>query len=161
MSEPQSVRTPTWLTLAPAERMRFRANPSSNVLLAGIVAGFLVLVVGSIGFAAIDAVDIGRRVTLAMVVSITCFTGGCFLVIRRREYVLTTNRACVAVGLRSKTVTAIDLESVDDVVLAQSRWHRWVNAGDLRFVANGEAILTFRFVENPRAVRERARMLVD
>lgn len=85
MSELQSVRTPTWVTLAPAERLRFREHPSSNVLLAGIIAGFLILVVKSIGCAVIDAVDIGRRVTLAMVASITLSTGGCFLVIRRRE----------------------------------------------------------------------------
>lgn len=160
MSESQPVRTPNWLTLAPTERLQFRAHPSSNVLLAVVVAGFLVLVVGSIGFAAVGAVDVGRRVTLAMLASITLLAGGCFLGIRRREYVLTTDRAYVAVGLRSKTVTAIDIADVDEVVLARGRWRRWVNAGDLRFVANGEAVLTFRLVENPRAARERARTLV-
>lgn len=74
---------------------------------------------------------------------------------------LTTDRACVAVGLRSKTVTAVDLEDVDDIVFDQSRWHRWVNTDGLRFVASGEAIRTFRFVENPRAVHERTRTLVE
>lgn len=160
MSDPQSVRTPNWLTLAPAERMQFRARPSSNVLLAGIVAGFSVLVVGSIGFAAVGAVDAGRRVTLAMLASIALFTGGCFLAIRRREYVLTTERACVAVGLRSKAVTAIDLEDVDEVALTRRRWHRWLNAGDLRFVANGDEVLAFEFVEDPRFVYDRALNLV-
>lgn len=149
------------MTLAPAERLRFRARPSSNVLLAGIVAGFAVLVVCSIGFAAVGAVDVGRRVTLAVLAGIALFVGGCFLVIRRREYVLTTDRACAAVGLRSKSVTAIDLDDVDDVVLARHGWRRWVNAGDLRFVADGEVVLTFRIVDDPRVVHERAQALVS
>lgn len=156
MNNPQSVRTPNWLTLAPAERVQFRARPSSNVLLAGIVAGFSVLVVGSIGFAAVGAVDVGRRVTLAMLGGIALFTGGYFLAIRRREYVLTTERACVAVGLRSKTVTAIDLEDVDEVAFTRRRWHRWLNAGDLHFVVNGDEALTFESVENPCFVYDRA-----
>lgn len=137
MNDPQSVRTPNWLTLAPAERMRFRADPSSNVLLAGIAAGFAVLVVGSNGFAAVGAIDVRRRVILAMLASLALFIGGSFLSVCRREYIPTTERACVAVGLRSKTVTAVDLGDVDTVVVVQSGWCGWVNAGDLRFVANG------------------------
>ena len=155
MNDPQSVRTPNWLTLASAERMQFRARPSSNVLLAGIVAEFSVLVVGSIAFAAVGAVGVGRCVTLAMLAGIALFTGGRFLSIRRREYVLTTDRARVAVGLRSTAVTAIDLEDVDEVALTRRRWHRWLNAGDLRFVANGDEVLTFESVEDPFFVYDR------
>lgn len=160
MNEPQSVRTPKWLTLAPDERVRVRATPSSKVLLAGIVTGFLLLVVGSIGFAAVGAVDVGRRVTLALLAIIVLFVGGSFFAIHRREYVLTTDRACIAVGFRSKTVAAIELQEVDEVALVRSRWHRWLNAGDIRFAANDGEILTFGFVENPRFVSERALDLV-
>lgn len=155
MSDRQSVRTPAWMTLAPGERVLLRARPSTNLVLAGVVGGFLLITVGALPFVAANAVTAGRRVTFALVVFVLLFVAVIFLLIRRREYVLTSERASVAIGVTSKEVRSVDLDDVREVSLEQGRWKRWANVGDLRFVTDGGEDLAFGFVGNPHFVYER------
>lgn len=144
------------MTLAPDERVLLRARPSTNLVLAGIVGGFFLIIAGALPFIALGAPDAGRRVTFALVVVVLLAIAGSFLLVRRREYVLTSERAAVAVGLRSKEVRSVDVDDVRDVSLEQRTWHGWTNVGTVRFVADGGEHLEFDHVEDPHFVYERA-----
>lgn len=156
MSETQSVRTPAWMTLAPGERVLLRARPSTSLVLAGVVGGFILIIAGALPFMVLGAADAGRRVTLVLVIVVLIVVAGCFLLIRRREYVLTSERVSVAVGLRSKAVRSVAVDDVRDVSLVQRRWHGWTNVGTIRFVADGDEDLSFDLVADPHFVYERA-----
>lgn len=153
--EERNVPTPTWLTLARGERVQFRTQPSANLLLAIIVVGFVVLVLGSMPFAYLEMAELGYRVSLLIIAGVMMATLVGFMVIRGREYVMTTERVCRAVGPTSKRVTTVDLDRVDDVVLEQPAWQRWLGVGTLTFVTDDDS-LHFELVENPQFVYERA-----
>lgn len=154
--EERNVPTPTWLTLSRGERVYLRVKPSANVLLAIIVSGFVALVLGSIPFAYLGMAELGYRVSLLIIAVVMIGTVLGFLVIRGREYVLTSERVCRAVGPTSKQVTTVDVDRVEDVVLEQTTWERWLGVGTLTFVTDDDESLEFDLVENPQFVYERA-----
>lgn len=154
MNEPQAVRTPTWLTLAPAERVLLRTRPSTNLVLASVVGGFLLITLGSLPFIAVSAVDTGRRATFALAALVVLLVLGSFLFVRHREYVVTSNRVAVARGLQSKDVRTVDVENITDVSVAQRRLLGLVNLGTVRFETNGGDPVEFSLVERPSAVYE-------
>lgn len=154
MSDTQSVRTPTWLTLAPDERVLLRTRPSTNLVLASVVGGFLLITLGSLPFIAVSAVDAGRRVTFALAGLVILLVLGSFLLVRHREYVVTSKRVAVAEGLRSKTVRTVAVEDVTTVSVAQRRLLGLVNLGTVRFETAGGEPLEFSLVERPSAVYE-------
>lgn len=155
MSEPQSVATPTWLTLDRDERVLLRASPSTNLIMAGVVGGFLLITLGSLPFIYLGAVDAGRRTTFALSGLVVAVVLWLFLRITRREYAVTNKRVTVATGLRSKDVRSVDVDDVTEVSLEQDRWQRWLSVGTLRFVTpHGE--LDFAQVGSPHFVYERA-----
>lgn len=156
MSQTQSVRTPAWMTLDTDERVLLRAEPSTNLLMAGVVGGFFLITLGSVPFIAFGAVDAGRRTTFALVGLVVLAIVLIFLRIRRREYAVTNKRVAVATGLRSKEVRSVDVEEVADVVLEQGRFHRLLSVGTLRFVTYGGEDLSFDHVGSPHYVYERA-----
>lgn len=140
--------------------MRFRANPSANLLLAIIVAGFVGLVVGSVAFATAGNPELGFRVSLLLVAILMIGIGVGFLAIRGREYVLTTERVCRGVGPTSKRVSTVDLDRVEDVVLEQPTWQRWLGVGTIRFETDDGDTLTFYLVDNPQVVYDQALSLL-
>lgn len=156
MSEIQSVRTPSWMTLDPDERVLLRASPSTNLLMAGVVGGFFLITLGSLPFIAVGAVDAGRRTTFALTGLVVAVVVWLFLRIRGREYAVTNKRVAVAVGLREKAVQSVGLEEVDDVRLERSRIQRWLSVGTLRFDA-GDDEIAFAFVGSPQFVYDRIR----
>lgn len=156
MSERRHVPTPSWLSLSPSERMRLRASPSANLLLVIIVVGFVVLVAVSMVVAQFGTVRLGFRVSMGIIGFTMAGVAIGFLVIRGREYVLTTERACRAVGPTTKQVTTIDLDRVADIALEQPAWQRWMGVGTLEFVTHDGESLRFELVEEPQFVYENA-----
>jgi len=142
------------MTLDAGERVWLRATPSTNLVLASLAVGFVLLVAMSVVVGTLTDLATGRAVSFAVLVLIVALLVTASLVTRRREYVLTSDRACVATGLRSKRVSAIAIENVRDVRVEQSTWQRWVDIGDLRFVADDGTAVRFAFVDDPAALQE-------
>lgn len=160
MNEYGNIPTPTWLTLAPAERMQLRAHPSANVLLAIIVVGFVALVVCAIGFSSAGMAETGIRVSLLLIAFLMIAIAIGFLIVQGREYVLTSERVYRAVGPTSKRVRTVELDRVEDVVFEQPSWQRLLGVGTIRFeIADGESV-TFDLVEHPQVVYEHALKLL-
>lgn len=157
MSLPSHVGSPEWLTLAPDEQVRIRARPSKNLLLVTFVVGAVLLFALGV-VAAVFTIDVetGRLVSLVVLVFVFVLTGSVYLLTRRREYVVTSQRVCEAVGLTSKEVTSVDADDVRDVAVEQSGWQARFDIGSLRFVTDDGTTIRFAFVENPLAVYERA-----
>lgn len=151
---------PEWLTLDDGERVWLRASPSRNLVLAALTAGFVLLLVMSVSVSAMNDPGTGRAVSLAVLLLIVGLLVTAYLLIQRNEYVLTSERVCAGVGLRSKRVTAVDLEDVHDVTVEQSSWQRLMNVGSLRFVVDGKD-LTFALIENPAYLHQQALQFVD
>lgn len=144
------------MTLDTDERVLLRADPSTNLLMAGVVGGFFLITLGSVPFIALGAVDAGRRTTFAITALVVVVVLWIFLQIRRREYAVTNKRVSVATGLRSREVRSVDVAEVTDVSLEQNRWQRWLSVGTLRFVTDGDDDVAFDFVGSPHHVYERA-----
>lgn len=153
-------RPPEWLSTATDERVLLRAEPSKNLVLAALTAGFVLLLAMSVLVSALSDLRTGRAVSFAGLVVIVGLIVGASLVVQRREYVLTDERACVGVGFRDERVASIDLADVEGVTVEQSVWQRLVNVGTLRFVGV-DRDLAFSFVEEPLRVHARVLGAVD
>lgn len=157
MSLPGHVGTPDWLTLKTDERVRLRARPSKNLLLATLVFGTVLLVgVGVVAILVDVDVDDARRLSSLVLVSVFVLTGAVYLFNRRHEYVVTSHRVCAAAGLTSTEVTTVDLDDVDEVTVEQTGWQALLDVGTLEFVTSETDTLRFSFVENPQWARDRA-----
>jgi uncharacterized membrane protein YdbT with pleckstrin-like domain len=149
------ARSPEWLPLGSDERMQLRAEPSRNLVLASLTVGFGLLIAMSITVSFFVDNRTGRLVSLAVLAVIVGLLFGAYLVIQRREYVLTDQRAYAGVGLREKRISSVDLAAVKSVTVEQSRWLQLVNVGTIRFAAGADADdLAFSFVEDPRTVQQ-------
>lgn len=153
-------RAPEWLSLAAGERVLLRAEPSKNLVLAALTAGFVLLLAMSVLVSALSDLRTGRAVSFAGLVAIVGLIVGAYLVVQRREYVLTDERVCVGVGLRDERVATVDLGDVEAVTVEQAVWHRPVDVGTLRFVT-GDRDLAFSFVETPHRLHEQVLGVVD
>lgn len=155
-------RPPTWLALEADERVLVRARPSTNLVLAGLVLGVVLMVVMAVGVGFFAGLTTGRRVSFSVLILIVCIITGAFVVTKRSEYVVTSRRACSAVGVTDKRVREAPLRAVRDVSVEQSTWQRVFDVGTVRFVADGEhADISFRFVENPMDLQRRLLQFVD
>jgi len=156
MSETQTVRTPSWMTLDPDERVLLRTGPSMNLLMAGVVGGFFFITLVSIPFIIQGAVDAGRRSTFTASALSMVAVVAIYLVVRNREYTVTSKRVSTASGIRDREVTSIDVEDIDEVELVQDWWHRLLSVGTLQFVTEDDEELRFGLVGSPHFVYERA-----
>lgn len=156
MGESQSVPTPSWLRLAPDERVLVRARPSSNLLMGAAVGGFFLITLGAVPFIAVSAVDTGRRVTFALTGLVVVVVLAVFLLTKHRAYAITDRRVAVAVGLADPSVRTVDLEEVREVSLDQGRLGQLLGVGMLRFQCRATEDLAFTLVGNPHGVYERA-----
>lgn len=153
------VRSPEWLPLEADERVRLRAEPSRNLVLVSLTLGFVLLIGMSLVVSFLVDIRTGRLVSLAVLGIIVGLLFGAYLVIQRREYVLTDRQAYAGIGLREKRISSVDLDAVESVSVEQSRWLQLVNVGTLRFATDADADtdatdLAFSFVEDPRAVHQ-------
>lgn len=151
---------PAWLALDGDERLWLRASPSRNLVLAALAVGFVLLLVMSVAVSAMNDLGTGRAVSLSVLLLIVGLLLAAFVATKRAEYVITSDRVCAAIGLRSKRVETVPVERVRAVTVEQSTWQRLANVGTLRFVGDGEE-LTFSLVGNPRFVQEKAFEIVD
>lgn len=152
---------PEWMTLDADERVRLRSAPSTNLVLASLTAGFALLIAMSITVGFFTDLATGRSVSFAVLVLIVGLLLAAYTVIKTREYVLTSERACAGVGLTEKRVSSVDLKNVRDVTVGQSEWQRPLNVGTVRFVTNDGEPVEFRLVENPATVYRRILQVVD
>lgn len=154
MSDARHVGTPEWLTLSPGETVHLRAGPSKNLLLAGIGAGMVLLVLVSIVVASLGEIGTGRALSFVVVVLVVVILAGTYAFVHRWEYAVTSERACIATGLRSRERRSVRLEDVEEVRVDQSHWQRLVSVGDLSFVTE-EGSVRFALVGAPYRAQER------
>lgn len=139
---------PEWLELDDGERVWMRASPSRNLVLVALAAGFVLLLVMSVAVSAMDDLGMGRAVSFAGLLVIVGLIVAAFLVTRRNEYVLTSDRVYSGRGLGTKRVRSIGIDEIHDVTIEQAWWAKLASVGTLRFVAEGDDI-AFALVENP------------
>lgn len=152
---------PEWVTLDSDERVWLRATPSSNLVLASLAVGFVLLIAMSVLVSFFTDLATGRVVSFAVLVLIVALLVAAYAVTKRREYVLTSERAYAGVGLTEKRVSSVELTDVREVTVEQSDWERVLNVGSLRFVTDGDSQVTFALVENPAHVYQQVRQFVD
>lgn len=146
--------TPDWLDLRPDEQMVLRAAPSSNLVLASLVFGVLLMLTMAVVVGFLTSLTTGRQVSFVVLVGIVSLIAGTFLITKRREYVVTTARVCTAVGLTDERVTERPLEAIHDVTVEQSGWQQLFNVGTLRFVTDSDE-LRFSLIEDPTGLQSR------
>lgn len=147
--------SPPWLSLEADEDVWFRVAPSRNLLLASLLVGFVVLTAMSVLVSVFTTLATGRTAMFTVLLLILTIIAGVYIWIERRKYVLTSDRACVRVGLLSKHVSSVPIEDVRDITVEQAGWQQHLNVGSLRFVTNDEAeTVAFVLVEDPQAVYE-------
>lgn len=154
MSE-STPRTPEWLSLAADERVWLQTGPSRNLLLVSLGAGFMFLTGMAILASVFTDLATGRLLMFSALLLVLVTVTGVFVVLERREYVLTSDRVYVCVGLLSTRVSSVALEEVRDITVEQSGWQHRLNVGSLRFVTSDDADpMTFALVEDPQSVHE-------
>lgn len=144
------------LSLDRDEQVVLHTTPSENLLLAGLTIGFIVLSGTALVVGTVASLSTGRTVSLAVLVIVLVCLVAVYIVIARREYVLTTERACATVGLVSRRVSSVRLSEVRDVAITQSGWQGLLNLGTLRFETDDETVsLEFALVDDPASVYDR------
>lgn len=156
MSPPREAPASAWTAPPAGEEVLVRTAPSKNLVLAAFGLSAVVVVVGS---AVLAAASVGPRVgrlgSLAMLGAATAPIAGAFLRTRRREYVVTTDRVSVRVGLWRPVVTELPLDAVEEVTYHRSGWNRVAAVGTVRFHGAGRTV-SFAGVENPHRLYERS-----
>lgn len=152
---------PEWLSLEADERMWIRATPSGNLVLGSLTVGFVAILVMSIGVSFFTSLETGQLISFVVLLLILALLAATYLVINRREYVLTSRRAYAAIGLSSKSVRSVDLDDVRDVTIERSGWRGWLNVGDLQFLTEEGDEIRFALIENPEWAYERALESID
>lgn len=160
MGTPEGT-TPDWLDSRSDEYVLLRASPSPNLVLASVIFGVLSMVAMALLVGFVTGVRTGRRVSFVVLVLIVALLAGAFLVTKRREYVVTSQRVCTAVGLTDKRVTAYPIERIRDVTVEQSGWQQLFNVGTVRFASDADGGVAFQLVENPAGVQQRVLQFVD
>lgn len=150
---------PEWVTLADGERVWLSVQPSRNLVLAALTVGFALLLAMSVAVSAMSDLSTGRAVSLTVLLLIVGLILAAFLVTRRREYVLTSDRVCAGVGFRNKRGESLAVEDVEDVVVDQTTWQQLANVGTLRFVGDGDE-LDWPLVGNPAYLQQQALQFV-
>lgn len=155
-TQTQSVRTPVWMVLDRDERMLLRTGPSMNLLMAGVVGGFLFMTLVSVPFILMEAVDAGRRATFASAGLSMVLLVVIYLWIRNHDYAVTSKRVSAASGLRDTDVASVDISDVEEVELVQEWWHNVLRVGTVEFVTERGEAVSFDLVGSPHFVYERA-----
>lgn len=151
---------PEWLVLEGDEQVLVRTTPSSNLVLASLVVGTVALFGMALVVSFLTTRQTGRLISLTVLLGIVGLLVAAFLITRRREYVLTSERVCAAVGFLDKEVTTVPVGRVGDVTVEQSWWQQLFQLGTLHFAAGGEGV-SFRLVENPATLQQRVLQYVD
>lgn len=156
MAEPGDALAADSTTPTSGAEVLIRTAPSKNLVLAAFGFAAVVVLVGSVVLAA-ASIDprVGRVGSLAMLCVATAPIAGAFLSTRRREYVVTTDRVYVRVGLWRPGVTELPLEAVEEITFHRSGWGRIASVGTVRFHGAARTV-AFTGVENPHRLYERS-----
>ena len=155
---------------AGAEETLWRGTPSPKVLI-GRVAGLLLIVVAVPLLARLLAsftadlaaqskiVAAGWWITAAIFVVQLIRLGIALLRIRSTLYTITNQRIIIERGVLSKSVSEIDLRTIDDTQFFQSFMHRLLGIGNVTLVSADRTMPTFVLhdLPDPRAMRETIR----
>lgn len=150
---------PEWVNLGDDERVWLRVRPSRNLVLVALTVGFALLLAMSVAVSAMSDLTTGRAVSLTVLLLIVGLILAAFLLTRRREYLLTSERVCAGIGFGNKRGESLAIEDVDDVVVEQSTWQQLANVGTLRFVGAGDE-LAWSLVGNPAYLQQQALQIV-
>jgi uncharacterized membrane protein YdbT with pleckstrin-like domain len=142
-----------WVALGPGEQLRLATEPSAKLVLAGLGVGSVLVVAMSVGVEFVSDLATGRVVSLATLVFVVLLVGSAYAVVRTRQYVLTSDRALVAVGLRRKRTTTLALDAVEEVRVRQPTWQRLLGTETVELVAGDGRTIEFGLVANPRDLR--------
>lgn len=152
---------PDWLDLDGDERVLVRARPSSNIVLASLIVGLILMFTMAVVVSFVTTHRTGRLLSLGVLLGIVGLLVLAFLVTRRREYVLTSHRVCSAVGFLEKEVTSVPVGRVCDVTVQQSWWQQLFQVGTLHFALDGGDGVSFQLVEDPSTLQQRVLQFVD
>lgn len=152
---------PEWVTLSSDERVWLVTSPSTNLVLASLGVGFVLLVVMSVGVGFTASLETGRVVSFVTLVGIVALLVGAYGLTSTREYVLTSDRALVGVGLRNKRISSVELEAVEDVEIRQGGWQRPLDVGCVRVVTADGSAVEFRLVGSPADVAREIQRVTD
>lgn len=150
---------PEWVALDGDEEVRFVVSPSRNLVLASLGLGFGLLIAMSVGVGFFTDLATGRAVSFVTLVFILVLIVGAYGLIKTRQYVLTSDRAIVGQGLRTRRQSAVDLDIVDDVRVDQSSWQEFLDVGTVRLVTTRGTSVEFALIERPDEVGQHVRQL--
>lgn len=156
MTEPGAALAPDRTRPTSDEEVLVRTSPSKNLVLAAFGLAAVVVFVGSAALAS-ASIDprVGRIGSLAMLCVAAAPIAGAYLRTRRREYVVTTDRVYVRVGLWRPVVTELPLEAIGEVAYYRSGWGWVASVGTVRFHSAARTV-SFTGVENPHRLYERS-----
>lgn len=149
MSNSTAVGSPQWLSPASDERVSLRAAPSGKLVLAALGGAFAIQVGTVFLIGIVEELRTARLLMKGMVVLTLGMLLFAYVIVLRRDYVLTDARAYVGVGVLSKRIESVELDRVEEIDIDQPAWQPWVQIGTIRFVTSEGEVLTFAFVENP------------
>lgn len=153
-----------------AEETLWRGSPSWRVLIGKVIAMVLTVIVipFAAGFVASHTADIemsarvskiGWWVTaLLLLIQLVGFLLA-MLRLQSTLYTISNQRILIEQGILSKSVSEIDLRSIDDTQFFQSFTDRLLGIGNVTLVSSDKAlpVTVLRGIHDPRAVRETIR----
>lgn len=151
---------PDWLTLDADERVLLRTNPSTNLVLASLVGGMTVMLVMAVVVGFVTDHATGRILSFVVLVGIVLLISWAYVMTKRREYIVTSERVCAAVGFTGKRVRECPLEVVRDVTVERAVWQQLFRVGTVRLVSS-DGEIRFGHVGHPIQIQQYVLQFVD
>ncbi len=156
--------------VATAEETLWRGTPSWRVLIGKVVMMVLTVIVipFAAGFVASHTADLDMSGNITKigwwataVLLLIQLIGFLFAMLRLQStlYTVSNQRVLIEQGILSKSLSEIDLRSIDDTQFFQSITDRLLGIGNVTLVSSDKALPTtvLRGIHNPRDVRETIR----
>ncbi len=149
-----------------AEETLWRGSPSWHVLIGKValmivavivipVAAVLVSRVGSPEMSG-NIITVGEWLTVLVMAWLIIAFIIAMMRLQSTLYTITSQRIMIEQGMLSKSLSEIDLRSLDDTQFFQSFINRLLGIGDVTLVSSDKAlpVTTLRGIKDPRSVRE-------
>jgi len=133
-----NYEVPEWLSLDPDEAVVWVGEPSMSSMIGTIVTGVLLIPV-LIGI---------------LILAATPFS---YFSIKNTDFVVTNKSLYVKKGVLSTNIETVDLNKIQNTEYSQSFWGKQLGYGNIEISTAGSSgtDITFRAIENARAIRER------
>jgi uncharacterized membrane protein YdbT with pleckstrin-like domain len=141
-----------------AEQTLWSGSPS-KVLLAGHIAGIVLVAVGIPAFAWFFAIPYGIAAAAVIVAFQLLALAVSWIRLHSTQYTVTNQRVMIERGVFSKSLDEIDLRYVDDSLFHQSFFARILGIGDVTLISSDKTNPRYvlRSIGDPRGVREMIR----